>query len=80
MIKNGIVYVEGKEYVLWATEDDYKYGDLETAVHATPKKDFDELMEKYEDADCYIYPFNIFMVNKKDFEERIKEWYEDDME
>lgn len=80
MMKDGVVTINGAKYVLWATEDDYRYGDMETAVHATPKKDFDEVMSEYKDADCYIFPFSIFLYDRKEFKEIVRSWVEDDME
>lgn len=73
MISDGIVKINDEEYVLWYTEDEY---DIETCVQATPKKDFDRLMNKYKDMDCLIYNHNIFIYDGNKFEELIKEWIE----
>ena len=75
MIKDEIVKINNEDYVLWYTEDEY---DIETCVHATPKKDFNKVMQQYKDADCFIYTHNIFIYDGKRFREMIKEWIEED--
>lgn len=73
MIIDRNVMIDGKEYVLWTTFDNFRYPDLETAVHICLKEDWDKIHEMYPDADEVFYKFSMF---KYDFEE-LKEIMDD---
>lgn len=72
VIFEGDVIIDGKEYVLYSTQDDYTYCDLETAIKCCTKEDWDKLMKK-ENADCYYYKTNIFFHTY----DEIMEYWED---
>lgn len=70
----GTVIINNEEYVLWYWADEY---DMETCVHATPKRVFDKYMKKHHD-DCRLYKHNIFIYDEEDFKEMVKEWENED--
>lgn len=66
------VEINGEEHVLWYWYDEY---DLETCVHATPKKVFDKYIKKDKYSD-YIYRHSIFIYNEKEFKEIFEDFEE----
>lgn len=78
-ILNSIVTIDGEEYVLFFTESDYQYPDLEVALKVCLKSDFDKMKEKYPDfVEDYIYLVEPFCESCEDLKEIIEEYYEED--
>jgi hypothetical protein len=75
-VRDGNVTVDGKEYVLWTTYDSFEYADLETAIHISPKEDWDKIHEMHpDDADEIFYKFDMFEYNFEELKEIVSDWY-----
>lgn len=78
-ILDSIVTINGEEYVLFFTESDYQYTDLEVALKVCLKSDFDKMKKKYPDfVEDYIYLVEPFCESCEDLKEIIEEYYEED--
>lgn len=76
-IKDGDVTIDGKEYVLWTTYDNFKYPDLETAVHVSLKENWDKIHEMYPDADEIFYKFSMFECDFEELKEMVGDWLDE---
>ena len=65
----GDVIINGEEYVLFSTQDDYEHPDLETAINCCKKEDWDKIVTEYEDADCMLHKTHIFKMTYEDMKE-----------
>lgn len=79
-ILDSTIMIDGKEYVLFYTQSDFDYPDLETALSVCLKSDLDKIKKEYSDIDIdeYIYPVGPFLESYEDLKESINEYYEED--
>ena len=76
-IIDSTVIIDGKEYVLFYTQSDFDYPDLEIALSVCLKSDLDKIKEEYSDIDIdeYIYPANPFLESYEDLKESVDEYF-----
>lgn len=76
-ILDSIVMIDGKEYVLFYTQSDFDYPDLETALNICLKSDLDKIKKAYSDIDIdeYIYPARPFLKTYEDLKKSIDGYF-----
>ena len=75
-ILDSTVTINGKEYVLFYTQADYEYTDLEIALHICLKSDLEKIKEEYPEieGEC-IYPARPFLEEYQDLKEIAESYY-----
>ena len=78
-ILDSTIMIDGKEYVLFYTQSDFDYPDLETALSVCLKSDLDKIKKEYSDMDIniyeYIYPVRPFLDSYEDLKESIDGYF-----
>lgn len=78
-IIDSTVIIDGKEYVLFYTQSDFDYPDLEVALSVCLKSDLDKIEKEYSDMDIeiyeYIYPVRPFLDSYEDLKESLDGYF-----
>ena len=78
-IIDSTVIIDGKEYVLFYTQSDFDYPDLEIALSVCLKSDLDKIEKEYSDMDIdiyeYIYPVRPFLDSYEDLKENLDGYF-----
>ena len=71
-MRKGRVQIDGETYVVFSTIEDFKYGDLSTAVHICKESVWDS-MKFVEDADEFFIQLDLFEMSFQDMKELVED-------